>query len=94
MRRLHESDPDLPIVVVTGHTTFGDDRDVVAGGASVVLKKPIVLRRTHGFVERAGPTVITPAGTACTRSHRRPLGPQRASRRAAAGSGAGPGHAP
>ncbi len=44
MRRLHESDPDLPIVAVKGHTSFGDDRDVVAGGASVVLKKPIVLR--------------------------------------------------
>ncbi|MCH7692396.1 MAG: PAS domain S-box protein [Proteobacteria bacterium] len=44
IQRLRRSDPDLPIVVVTGHTTFGDDRDVVAEGASVVLKKPIVLR--------------------------------------------------
>ena len=30
--------------MVTGHATFGDARDVVAEGASVVLKKPIVLR--------------------------------------------------
>ncbi len=44
IRRLRRSDPDLPIVVVTGHTTFGDDRDVIAEGASVVLKKPIALR--------------------------------------------------
>ncbi len=44
IQRLHKSDPELPIVVVTGHTTFGDDRDAVAEGASVVLKKPIVLR--------------------------------------------------
>ncbi len=44
IRRLHKSDPDLPIVVVTGHTTFGDDQDIVADGASVVLKKPILLR--------------------------------------------------
>ena len=44
IQRLRRSDPELPIVVVTGHTTFGDDRDAVAEGASVVLKKPIVLR--------------------------------------------------
>ncbi len=44
IQRLRQSDPDLPIVVVTGHTTFGDDRDIVAEGASAVLKKPIVLR--------------------------------------------------
>ncbi len=43
IQRLHRSDPGLPIVVVTGHTTFGEDRDVVAEGASMVLKKPIVL---------------------------------------------------
>ena len=41
---LRRSDPELPIVVVTGHTTLGDDREVVTEGASVVLKKPIVLR--------------------------------------------------
>ncbi len=44
IRRLHKSDPDLPIVVVTGHTTFGDDQEIVADGALVVLKKPILLR--------------------------------------------------
>ncbi len=44
IRRLRQTDPDLPIVVVTGHTTFGDDRDIVAEGASAVLKKPIILR--------------------------------------------------
>ena len=44
IRRLHKSDPDLPIVVVTGHTTFGDDQEIVAAGALVVLMKPILLR--------------------------------------------------
>ncbi len=39
-RRTHS---DLPIMVVTGHTTFGEDQDIVADGASVVLKKPIDL---------------------------------------------------
>ncbi len=54
IRRLHKSDPDLPIVVVTGHTTFGDDRDVVAEGASVVLKKPIVLRELTDSLKGLG----------------------------------------
>ena len=44
IRRLRETEPDLPILVMTGHTTFGDDQDIVAEGASVVLKKPIDLR--------------------------------------------------
>ncbi len=37
--------PDLPIMVITGHTTFGEDQDIVADGASVVLKKSIDLRQ-------------------------------------------------
>ena len=41
--------PDLPIKVITGHTTFGEDQDIVAHGASVVLKKPIDL---HELTER------------------------------------------
>ncbi len=41
IRRLRRSHPDLPIMVITGHTTFGEDHDIVAHGASVVLKKPI-----------------------------------------------------
>ncbi len=40
LRRTH---PDLPILVMTGHTTFGEDQDIVAHGASAVLKKPIDL---------------------------------------------------
>ena len=39
-RRTH---PDLPIMVITGHTTFGEDHDIAADGASVVMKKPIDL---------------------------------------------------
>jgi PAS domain S-box-containing protein len=54
IQRLHRSDPDLPIVVVTGHTTFGDDRDAVAEGASVVLKKPIVLRELTDSLKGLG----------------------------------------
>ena len=43
VRRLRRSHPDLPIMVITGHTTFGEDQDIVAHGASVILKKPIDL---------------------------------------------------
>ncbi len=34
---------DLSIMVITGHTTFGEEHDIVADGALVVLKKPIDL---------------------------------------------------
>ncbi|MCZ6607164.1 MAG: PAS domain-containing protein [Alphaproteobacteria bacterium] len=44
IRRLHRTDPDLPIMVVTGHTTFGEEKESVTEGASLVLKKPISLR--------------------------------------------------
>ena len=30
-------------MVITGHTTFGEDHDIAADGASVVMKKPIDL---------------------------------------------------
>ncbi len=40
---LRRTDPDLPIMLVTGHTTFGDEKESVIEGASVVLKKPIDL---------------------------------------------------
>ena len=49
IRRLRQTYPDLPIMVITGHTTFGEDQDIVAHGASVVLKKPIDL---HELTER------------------------------------------
>ena len=39
-RRTH---PDLPIMVITGHTTIGEDQNIIVEGASVVLKKPIDL---------------------------------------------------
>ncbi|MCH6591030.1 MAG: response regulator, partial [Proteobacteria bacterium] len=48
IRRLRRTDPDLPIMLVTGHTTFGDEKESVTEGASVVLKKPIVLSELLG----------------------------------------------
>ncbi len=44
IRRLRRTHPDLPIMVMTGHTTFGDEKETITEGASVVLKKPISLR--------------------------------------------------
>ncbi|MFQ5619694.1 MAG: response regulator, partial [Rhodospirillales bacterium] len=56
IRRLRQAEPELPIVVVTGHTNFGDEQDIVAEGASAVLQKPISLRelseRLQGMVIR------------------------------------------
>jgi len=48
IRRLRRTDPDLPIMLVTGHTTFGDEKESVTEGASVVLKKPIDLSELLG----------------------------------------------
>ena len=48
IRRLRRTDPDLPIMLVTGHTTFGDEKGSVIEGASVVLKKPIELSELLG----------------------------------------------
>ncbi len=39
-------------MVITGHTTFGEDHDIVAHGASVVLKKPIDLHELSQRMRR------------------------------------------
>ena len=52
IRRLRRTWPDLPIMVITGHTTFGEDQDIVTDGASVVLKKPIDLRELSERMRR------------------------------------------
>ena len=49
---LRRTNPDLPIMVITGHTTFGEDQDIVTDGASVVLKKPIDLRELTEHMRR------------------------------------------
>jgi PAS domain S-box-containing protein len=48
IRRLRRTDPDLPVMLVTGHTTFGDEKESVTKGASVVLKKPVELSELLG----------------------------------------------
>ena len=52
IRRLRKADPELPIVVMTGHTNFGDEQDIVAEGASAVLQKPISLRELSERLQR------------------------------------------
>ncbi len=48
IRPLRRTDPDLPIMLVTGHTTFGEEKESVTEGASVILKKPIYLSELLG----------------------------------------------
>ena len=48
IRRLRRTYPDLPIMVMTGHATFGDEKETITEGASVVLKKPIDLSELLG----------------------------------------------
>jgi CheY-like chemotaxis protein len=52
IRRLRQAYPELPIVVMTGHTNFGDEQDIVAEGASAVLQKPISLRELSERLQR------------------------------------------
>ncbi len=48
IRRLRRTHPDLPIMVLTGQTTFGEEKETVADDASKVLKKPIALSELLG----------------------------------------------
>ena len=52
IRRLRQADPELPIVVMTGHTDFGDEQDIVAEGAFAVLRKPISLRELSEHLQQ------------------------------------------
>ena len=45
MKKIHEQDPDIPVFIITGHTTIGEDREIEAKGALNVLAKPISLRQ-------------------------------------------------
>lgn len=50
--KLHQMAPDLPVVVWTGHTSFGDDRAVIASGAAAVLQKPVRLQELADTLAR------------------------------------------
>lgn len=39
LRRVVQTSPGLPVIIMTGHTTFGEDEAIVAEGAKIVLKK-------------------------------------------------------
>ena len=45
MKKIHKQDPNIPIFIITGHTTVGEDREIEAKGAVNVLTKPISLRQ-------------------------------------------------
>jgi CheY-like chemotaxis protein len=60
IRRLRALDPDLPIIAMTGQDASDDGQTAptdgndgaAAGGASVVLRKPVRLRDLEGHVRR------------------------------------------
>jgi len=52
LRRVVQTSPGLPVIIMTGHTTFGEDEAIVAEGAKIVLKKPVSLKElTHTLDE-------------------------------------------
>ncbi len=52
IRRLRHTDPQLPVVVMTGHTTVGDEQGIVAEGASIVLQKPVSLHELSEHLQQ------------------------------------------
>lgn len=51
IRRLRQQNQNLPIIVTTGHTMVGDDDEILAEGANIVLKKPVRLREILDHLE-------------------------------------------
>jgi len=50
IHKIRETNKSLPIIVTTGHTIMGDDKEVLTEGATVVLRKPIRLRDIKDFL--------------------------------------------
>ena len=51
-RRLRTVDPDLPIIILTGHYTNADMESAREAGATTVLKKPTRLSELRRLLER------------------------------------------
>jgi len=59
VKHLKERNPDLPIIVVTGHTGMDEnDPDDLNQAAFSILKKPVSLANLAAQVEKAGKTLI------------------------------------
>ena len=52
IRRLRAIDPDVPIIVITGHFSQTDRAKAEELGATVMLEKPIVLRKLTQLLKR------------------------------------------
>ena len=53
IRRLREVSPELFIIVTTGYMTIGKDEEIIAEGATDVIKKPISLREISDKLDKA-----------------------------------------
>ena len=51
-RRLRAVDPDLPVIILTGHYTNADMESAKKAGATTVLKKPARLSELRRLLER------------------------------------------
>ncbi len=52
IRRLRAIDPDVPVIVMTGHFSETDRAKAEELGAAVMMEKPIVLRRLTQLLKR------------------------------------------
>jgi CheY-like chemotaxis protein len=53
MRRIKESNPALPVIVITGYGTFHTEKRVLSNGADGYIPKPCTIHRVQETVEAA-----------------------------------------
>ncbi len=51
-RRLHVIDPELPVIIITGHYANADVESARKAGATAVLKKPVPLSELSQLLKR------------------------------------------
>jgi DNA-binding NarL/FixJ family response regulator len=58
MKRIHEQQPDLPVVILTAHADEGVEREAIEAGASGFLAKGIGLADLVIVLQEATETVV------------------------------------
>jgi DNA-binding response OmpR family regulator len=66
LRRIRETDPSLPVILLTGQATAGEMAEAKRLGVAGVLEKPYVLKRFSEALERVAPPGARAGGDAGT----------------------------
>jgi DNA-binding NarL/FixJ family response regulator len=63
MKRIHETQPDLPVVILTAHADQGTEREALEAGAKGFLAKGIGLHELVEVLQGAADVVVLPEPT-------------------------------